>query len=126
MGGGAVNWDVQIECASHDGAVVRVVGVIDTETASGIEQTLHDKTPTATGQPIHVLLDLASVVFVDLSGLDALLRFQNSIESGGGTVGLLDPTPAVLWLLHETHLDGASETMLTTSTDPDSAAAEVR
>ena len=81
------------------------------------------KTPTATDQPIHVLLDLASVAFVDLSGLDALLRFQTSIESGSGTVGLLDPTPTVLWLLYETILDGASGTMLTTLTGPDSAAA---
>ena len=52
MGGSAADWDVQIECASLDGAIVRVVGVIETDSASDIERTLHEKVPTATGQPI--------------------------------------------------------------------------
>ena len=96
---------MQIEHLTTDSTVLRVGGVIDTETAPGVERKLKAEFET-TSYAVNVLLDLSSVVLLDLPGLDVLLRLQCMIENGRGTIKLLDPTPSVLRLLHEAQLDG--------------------
>ena len=56
------------------------------------------------------MLDLSEVTFLDDTGLETLLETQTRLSNGFGTVELVDPSPGVVRLLHEAHLDGASGT----------------
>ena len=49
-------------------------------------------------------LDLASVTFLDSSGLGALISLQKSLRAQNGTVRLLKPVPSVYQILELTRL----------------------
>jgi anti-anti-sigma factor len=87
---------------------LRAVGVIDQATAPLLAQRLVHEARTCRIQPAHLLLDLREVTFLDDIGLDTLLRIQTRLTDGFATLELLEPTPGVVRLLHEAHLDGAS------------------
>ena len=92
-----------------DGSMsVRVIGVVDQGTAEGLQRRLIEEARRCAVQPPHLLVDLSMVTFLDYVGLNALLEVQTRLSNGSGTLDLVDAGPAIIRLLHEAHLDGAS------------------
>ena len=58
---------------------------------------------------VHLLVDLASVGFLDSSGLGALVRALTNTQKEGGTTKLLSAGPQVKKLLAMTNLDSVFE-----------------
>jgi anti-anti-sigma factor len=88
--------------------LVRANGPIDRNTAFGFERQMIDAVRRATETPVRLMLDLSEVTFLDRAGLNVLLRIQARLESGHGELQLVKPTPSVVRLLHQAHLDGVS------------------
>lgn len=88
--------------------LVRASGRIDKSTAFGFERQLTDDIRRSPVKPVRIMLDLSKVTFLDRAGLNVLLRVQAKIESGAGELQLVNPTPSVVRLLHQAHLDGVS------------------
>lgn len=55
-----------------------------------------------------VMLDLNGVSLIDRTGLDALLDVQQRIVDGGGRMELVDPSAAVVAMLHEVAIEPRS------------------
>ena len=89
--------------------LVQVEGVIDQRTAPRLNQQLLAEIHNCRASPPHIVLDLAGVVALNQTGLDTLLTVQTQLLNVCGSVELLDPTPAVIQLLHETVLAGKPE-----------------
>jgi len=51
---------------------------------------------------------MAGVTFLDLVGLEALLRVQQAVADADGAMELLALSPSIVRLLHEAELDGES------------------
>ncbi|WP_138180320.1 STAS domain-containing protein [Nakamurella multipartita] len=51
--------------------------------------------------PMWVMLDLNGVTLIDRAGLDVLLDVRQRIVDGGGRMELVDPSTAVVAMLHE-------------------------
>jgi anti-anti-sigma factor len=88
--------------------LVRARGPIDKTTAFGFERQLIDAMRRSPAKPVRIRLDLGQVTFLDRAGLNVLLRVQARLEGTDGELRLLRPTPSVVRLLHQAHLDGAS------------------
>lgn len=58
----------------------------------------------------HVLLDCASLEFVDSAGLESWLRLQEELGLEGGQFRLIDPDEIIKKILELTRLDLAFET----------------
>jgi anti-anti-sigma factor len=67
----------------------------------------------------HLIFDLEHTEYINSSGLGMLVEFHNSVARGGGSFGLLNVRPEILWLLHQTHLDH----LLPVAGDPSDASA---
>ncbi len=87
---------------------MRARGPIDKNTAFGFERQLIDAMGRSSAKPLHIRLDLSDVTFLDRAGLNVLLRVQARLESAAGELRLVMPTPSVVRLLHQAHLDGVS------------------
>jgi anti-anti-sigma factor len=85
----------------HSGlTLVRVRGRVGD--AADLARWLADAvTPAADGAAPQVVLDLAGATSLSAAGLGVILRAQASLEAGGGGLELLDPSPAVVLLLHD-------------------------
>jgi anti-anti-sigma factor len=88
--------------------LVRARGPIDKNTAFGFERQLIDAMRRSPAKPVRIRLDLSQVTFLDRAGLNVLLRVQARLEAADGELRLARPTPSVVRLLHQAHLDGAS------------------
>jgi anti-anti-sigma regulatory factor len=86
---------------------LRAVGVIDSVTASLLEQRMVQEARLCRIQPARLLLDLNEVRFLDRIGLDTLLDLQTRLTDGFATLELLDATTGVVRLLHGAQFDGA-------------------
>ncbi|WP_394815857.1 anti-sigma factor antagonist [Streptomyces gibsoniae] len=80
----------------EDVALVVVQGFLDVDTATELHhhlanQTHHDRR--------HLLLDLSAVPFMDSSGINIILKAYKETRQIGGSVGLIDPAPAVQRIL---------------------------
>jgi anti-anti-sigma factor len=88
--------------------LVRTSGPMDKHTAFGFERQLIEAMRRSPAKPVRIRLDLSKVTFLDQAGLNVLLRVQARLESTDGELRLVKPTPSVVRLLHQAHLDGAS------------------
>jgi anti-anti-sigma factor len=109
-GGVGVNrrLDARTEHLTTGVLLVRASGSIDKGTAFGFERQLIETIRRSPVAPVRMMLDLSEVTFLDRPGLNMLLRIQARFESGSGELQLVKPTPSVVRLLHQAHLDGAS------------------
>ena len=80
-----------------DALVIRVGGEIDHHSAvavrTGIDEKLREE------RPMRVLLELSAVDFMDSSGLGLIMGRYALIKQYGGTLAVLDPSPAVLKII---------------------------
>jgi anti-anti-sigma factor len=100
--------DAKTEQLTSGVLLVRASGRIDRNTAFGFERQLIEDIRRTPASPARVMLDLSKVTFLDRAGLNVLLRVQARIEAGAGELRLVNPTPSVVRLLHQAHLDGVS------------------
>ena len=80
-----------------DALVIRVGGEIDHHSAvavrTGIDEKLREE------RPMRVLLELSAVDFMDSSGLGLIMGRYALVKQYGGTLAVLDPSPAVLKII---------------------------
>lgn len=80
-----------------DAFVIRVGGEIDHHSAvavrTGIDAKLREE------RPMRVLLELSAVDFMDSSGLGLIMGRYALVKQYGGTLAVLDPSPAVLKII---------------------------
>jgi len=100
--------DARTEQLTTGVLLVRARGPIDKNTAFGFERQLIDAMGRSSAKPLHIRLDLSDVTFLDRAGLNVLLRVQARLEGVAGELRLVKPTPSVVRLLHQAHLDGVS------------------
>jgi anti-anti-sigma factor len=88
----------------HDGrAGVSAAGEVDIHTCGQLENAI----VALADAGVHtVTLDLASVAFIDSSGLRALVLGHKALEERGGSLVVANPSPAAARLLEVTGLDG--------------------
>jgi anti-anti-sigma factor len=97
----------------EDGAVITVIGEVDTASMLTLRAALDDKTLDR-----QIVVDMSRVGFMDSSGLKVLLDQRIRMLENGGSLLIRDPSPAVRLLLDVTGLDQ----MLT---EPDAAGSTV-
>ena len=90
--GGQVTYEVR-----NDVLVVRVVGEIDHHSAVSVRTGIDEK--LSAERPLKVYLELSGVDFMDSSGLGLIMGRYALVKRYGGTLAVLDPSPAVLKIM---------------------------
>ncbi|MEU8588929.1 STAS domain-containing protein [Streptomyces sp. NPDC048664] len=98
-------------------ALVTVEGYLDVDTATELHYHLANQMHHGRR---HLLLDLSSVPFMDSSGINIVLRAYKETRQADGSIGLIDPTPAVRRILD---LTGVSLTVPSFGSADDALAA---
>ncbi len=94
--------NIEIDRPNPDQVVVRPYGRIDVESAPVLRENLKS---IAESSPMHVVVDLQGVEFIDSSGLSALVSGLKALRQGGGSISLSRPHPQALTALRLTLLD---------------------
>ena len=81
----------------EDALVVHVRGEIDHHSAVAVRTELDAK--IAEERPPRVILELSAVDFMDSSGLGLIMGRYALIKRYGGTLAVLDPSPAVVKIM---------------------------
>lgn len=81
-----------------DTLVIHIHGEIDHHSAAPARKTMDEK--IATERPARVLLELSEVDFMDSSGLGLIMGRFALVKQYGGTLAVLDPSPAVLKIMN--------------------------
>ena len=89
---GQVTYDTE-----GDALVVHVGGEIDHHSAVSVRTGIDQK--IAAERPARVLLELSAVDFMDSSGLGLIMGRFALIKQYGGTLAVLDPSPAVVKIM---------------------------
>ena len=104
--------DPRLDVESHDLAsgvtLVLLRGTVDADTAPYLEECLASPIGRPASGSVQILLNLAGVTFLDRTGLEALLRVQESAAAADGAMRLLALSASIVRLLHEAELDGES------------------
>lgn len=90
--GGQVTYEVR-----NDVLVVRVGGEIDHHSAVSVRTGIDEK--LSAERPLKVYLELSGVDFMDSSGLGLIMGRYALVKRYGGTLAVLDPSPAVLKIM---------------------------
>jgi anti-anti-sigma factor len=93
--------------ADADGttAVLRLAGELDLATTEQLRERVHGLLHDA---PVrHLVIDLAGLDFLDVTGLGALLEARRKLIARGGTLALRRPRPMVLRMLSLLELEDA-------------------
>ena len=80
-----------------DALVVHVCGEIDHHSAVGVRTGIDDRIMAE--RPTRVLLELSAVDFMDSSGLGLIMGRFALVKQYGGTLAVLDPSPAVMKIM---------------------------
>ena len=80
-----------------DTLIVRVGGEIDHHGAVGVRTEIDGRILQT--RPERVLLELSAVDFMDSSGLGLIMGRLALVKQYGGTLSVLDPSPAVLRIM---------------------------
>ena len=80
-----------------DDLVVHVGGEIDHHSAVSVRTGIDQK--IAAERPARVLLELSAVDFMDSSGLGLIMGRFALVKQYGGTLAVLDPSPAVVKIM---------------------------
>lgn len=91
--GGQVTYEVQGETL-----VVRVGGEIDHHSAVRVRTEIDAR--IISDRPSRVLLELSLVDFMDSSGLGLIMGRFALVRKFGGTLAVLDPSPAVMKMIN--------------------------
>jgi anti-sigma B factor antagonist len=86
--------------------VVHIAGEVDLTTAPTLAAKLREVV-AGDGSAPRVVVDLARVTFLDMSGLTALMESSRVVERAGGCLVLAHPTRLVQRLLQITGLEDA-------------------
>lgn len=81
----------------NDVLVVRVGGEIDHHSAVAVRTGIDEK--LSAERPLKVYLELSGVDFMDSSGLGLIMGRYALVKRYGGTLAVLDPSPAVLKIM---------------------------
>lgn len=88
----------QFTCQKREDAlVVQVRGEIDHHSAVAVRTELDEKITAE--RPSRVILELSAVDFMDSSGLGLIMGRYALVKRYGGTLAVLDPSPAVVKIL---------------------------
>jgi stage II sporulation protein AA (anti-sigma F factor antagonist) len=87
---------IDVTMPREDVALINVKGFLDVDTATELHHHLANQMHHGRQ---HLLLDLSSVPFMDSSGINIILRAYRETRQVGGSVGLIDPAPAVQRIL---------------------------
>ena len=87
---------IDVTMPREDVALVVVKGSLDVDTATELHHHLANQVHH--GRP-HLLVDLSDVPFMDSSGINIILNAYKETRSVGGSIGLIDPAPAVQRIL---------------------------
>lgn len=90
--GGVVTYEVH-----GDTLTVLVGGEIDHHSAVRVRTEIDER--MIAERPAHVLLELSGVDFMDSSGLGLIMGRLSLMRKLGGTLALLDPSPAVMKMI---------------------------
>ena len=90
--GGQVSFE-----ARQDAFVIRVCGEIDHHSAVSVRTGIDAKLTAE--RPKKVFLELSAVEFMDSSGLGLIMGRYALVKQYGGTLSVLDPSPAVLKII---------------------------
>ncbi len=88
--------DVRFEVRGET-LVVRVLGEIDHHSAVSVRTGIDEE--IAAIRPSRVLMELSAVDFMDSSGLGLIMGRLALIKRYGGTLAVLDPSPAVVKII---------------------------
>lgn len=91
--GGRITYETQGETL-----VVHIGGEIDHHGAVGVRTEVDEK--ILCERPLRVLLELSAVDFMDSSGLGLIMGRLSLVKKYGGTLSVLDPSPAVMKIMH--------------------------
>ena len=80
-----------------DAFLVRVGGEIDHHSAVSVRTSIDER--LRADRPRRVLLELSAVDFMDSSGLGLIMGRYALVKQYGGTLAVLDPSPAVLKII---------------------------
>ena len=91
--------DLQVHRPRTGVTLVQVIGDVSAGSVPALARLLADAVGAAV--PSRIVLDLAGVTSWSPEGVAALLRVDEQVRAGGGSVELLAPSPAVVIGLHE-------------------------
>jgi anti-sigma B factor antagonist len=91
--------------ASNDVVILKCCGSLTCKSA----ETFHSQIKNLLSEHKVIRLDLAELLYVDSSGLGALLSAYVSAKSAGCELRMVNPTPSVTNLLKMTHLASVFE-----------------
>ncbi len=90
--GGQVTYETR-----GDAFVIHIGGEIDHHSAVNVRTAIDDK--IIAERPERVLLELSAVDFMDSSGLGLIMGRFALLKKFGGTLSILDPSPAVMKMI---------------------------
>lgn len=96
-------FELAVERAGDDLAVIRVAGEIDLSTSDRLDTELEHLMEASDGREI--VLDLSGVVFLDSTGLRTLWAARQRAQSAGSRLILAAPSEPVMRVLRVTRLD---------------------
>jgi anti-anti-sigma factor len=95
--------DFDARTHSVDGTeVVQISGELDLATVPRLEEALADR-----GGRVRVVVDAAALTFVDVVGVEALVRCHSRLASAGGALLVTNPPPLLRRVLELTGLEGS-------------------
>ena len=83
---------IQTSQPSSGVVLLELAGEADILSADGLRARVGE---LANLLPAHVVFDLSGLTFMDSSGINALVQAVRSVEQGGGTAVVTEPTPDV-------------------------------
>ena len=83
-------------------------GELDLATAPALRRALASATggPAVGAEPVHLVVDLSGVTFVDATGLAALLQAAETVRASGGELHLASPPRMLRRMLGLLDLEG--------------------
>jgi stage II sporulation protein AA (anti-sigma F factor antagonist) len=102
IGGGILGivTDLSVSVSEHDGEsgpcrVITLAGEADVSTSAMAEAFDAE----VAKRPRLLVVDLSALSFIDSSALSVLMRSSRALDRDGGTLALVDPSPAVARIL---------------------------
>ena len=92
--------DIGVTCLG-DRAVMTVTGELDVSNTAWLYECLHDAIDAGISE---IVLDIEHLTYMDSTGLSVLVVANRRMQSAGGTLTVLSPTPTVQRLFDAAHV----------------------
>jgi anti-anti-sigma factor len=86
--------------------IVRVKGEVDVATCALLAASIGRAMEKGRGAPVDLVIDLARVRFIDVSGIRVLVKAAHQARARGGSLVLRSPSRTLRRMLGVLHLDG--------------------